>query len=741
VKPLVTTVRAIRELATGMSPDAIGASPVLHEFERPEATYLIAADDDPSTQRVVLIRESNVKERYVPEHLARLRREVLSRMASFAERARQRPLTLPRGWSQYKHDNLVAFFVTPIGDAETNRWIAEVGPGERADVTFWRTTTSANKLDLAAFAQSPERAHSDIEPGWVEALASANAAFEAARRPSSVGIDVELVAPSPYQTRQRSLAEWLAEISDDQRAFIDATANRSIRLRGPAGSGKTLALTLKAVQEVIRAREAGEELRVLVVTHSWALAAQIADSMDGLGVGRLDEIEVLPLLEIAQLVLPSQSQGLDGFHLIGDDSYSGKRAQLDEILEVVSEFVASDWVTYRSKVSEALRTRVDSEDPDEQLAFAWDLLIEFGSVIGASAIFPGAGSQLKYMQLQRARWMLPLETERDLELVFHLYSKFMESLEERSLVTSDQVLADFLSYLETHAWNRARRTQGYDLVFVDEFHLFSPLERQVLHYLNRDVSTYPKTFMAIDPRQSPSEAFIGVAAEETRSQVPVVGDESAGDVTNFELTSVHRFTPQILELVKHVHLTFPVFDLGQDWDVDIARVESTRDEGPVPQLISASSRTGEETDIYSAIQDLYTKGRVALAVVDMKQWRRFSDLAASIGQSGKYNVSAISGRSDIEGLGYRRRGLVVGSAEYLAGLQFDTVLVAGIPDMRSGAVTPGDKTRFLSLLYLSLSRAEREVRVFTNDEDGGPPDVLAQAVAKGLMKPERGKHA
>jgi hypothetical protein len=101
-----------------------------------------------------------------------------------------------------------------------------------------------------------------------------------------------------------------------------------------------------------------------------------------------------------------------------------------------------------------------------------------------------------------------------------------------------------------------------------------------------------------------------------------------------------------------------------------------------------------------------------------RQWRRFSELAARINGSPKFHVATISGRTDDEGLGYRKRGLVVGLAEYLAGLQFDTVLVAGIPDMRTGTRSPNEQTRLLSLLYLPLSRAENGVQIFVNDEDG-----------------------
>lgn len=737
MKPLVTTVRALSELATGLSADAISSSPILYMHDLPDVQVLLTAQDTEGEQRIVISRENNSRELFVPDQLARQRNEVLGRMASFSERARAAgPLSLPRGWHQYKFNSLISFFAAPSGNEEATRWTAEVVPGERHDVIFWAATTSNQKESLEEFSRARPGRTADVDDAWLSAVLAASSHFKAAELGPTPDVDILLPRLAPGATKGWTYDQWLEAISDDQRLFVEAMTEKSIRLRGPAGSGKTLALTLKALREVIAARSKGHEIRVVIVTHSWSLATEIADSLTSMGMGFVNEIDVFPLLDIAQSISPQYVSDDSGFSLIGNDSLSGKQAQLLEISELLEDFVHGDWITYRSGVSTNLAARFESHEHDERLALAWDLLVEFGSVIGASAIFPGAGAENKYAQLSRAAWMMPLENSKDIRVVFELYSRYMASLEARSLLTSDQVLADLVNHLETHAWNRARKTQGYDLIFVDEFHLFSPLERQVVHYLSRDVAKYPSVFMAVDPRQSPSEAFIGLASDDTHSST-VNGDDGMGDIANFELTTVHRFTPQILDLIKHVHHRFPTFDLGKDWDIDFTAVDSSQDQGPIPKVILATSQEGETFDIAKAVHDLYPRGRMALAIVDRRQWRRFSQLAAEIGTSGKFHVSTISGRSDVEGIGYRHKGLVVGPAEYLAGLQFDTVLVAGIPDLQATA-TVNDRTRFLSLLYLAISRAEREVRIFVNDEDGGIPDVLEQALDAGVLTSLRG---
>ncbi|WP_157121543.1 hypothetical protein [Nocardia violaceofusca] len=737
MKPLVTTASALKELATGVAPSAIPTSTSLFSWEGVGADYLLTNSDHASDQRIVVVRDSFISDPFVPDHLRDDRRAVLSRMAAFAERARTAgPLTLPRAWRQYKHNNLMAFFAVPGRDTETTRWIAEVLTGDSSDVVFWDATTSDEKTRLEEFdATKPPNPLRNNE--WIEAAGAATIHFQAAKRPQPSDVEIALPELERAATQNWTYVQWMEAISADQRAFVLAPSDRSIRLRGPAGSGKTLTLTLKAVYELLKARESGEQIRILMVTHSWSLATEIADSTDAFGLGSLHEIDAFPLLEIAAEISPGGNS--DGsYKLIGDDSFSGKQAQLDEILDLLSDFVTGDWITYKADVTPSLRDRFDSPDSDERLALAWDLLIEFGSVIGAAAIFPGAGSESRYFNLERASWMLPLSGRADMRVVFELYSRYMDSLDARGLWTSDQVLADLLNDLQKHSWNRSRRDQGYDLIFVDEFHLFNPLERQVLHYLSRDVTVYPRIFMALDPRQSPSEAFIGLASDGTRSSASLEAGDGLGEVTSFELNHVHRYTPQILRLVKHVHHEFPTLDLGRDWNIDFSSVESARENGPVPTLVTAASRTGEETDVVRAVQDRYQTGTIALAIVDTRQWSRFSELASLIDQSQKYHVSTIAGRGDIEGLGYRKRGLVVGPAEYLAGLQFGTVLVAGIPDLSHGSRTPSEITRLLSLLYLGISRAENDVRVFVNDDDGGVPEVLQRAIANSLVVLQKG---
>lgn len=100
-------------------------------------------------------------------------------------------------------------------------------------------------------------------------------------------------------------------------------------------------------------------------------------------------------------------------------------------------------------------------------------------------------------------------------------------------------------------------------------------------------------------------------------------------------------------------------------------------------------------------------------------------------------VSVISGRDDLLSLHGRRKSRVVGLAEHVAGLQFETVLVTGFPDWLSSNDCPAHRLRFaLTLLYLACSRAEQRLELFL-DRDLPVPMVLAKAVRGGVVVEEK----
>ena len=752
MKHVVFTLRSLRELADngpGVHQVLAGCpidSPNTVAVEADGALYLLHRDDEPESRRIVVALQKDG--RIWAKEADQAERFILERMYMLAERAGQTPLTLPSLWRQYKHESLVAFFACRRGVLSTDlRWIAEVKQPPAHDVCYWELMPTTPLTVLNSF-ERPDSEYAAVVAAWPSALAQAAQHFsETVPSLAADTAEVELSSHDFADVTQRLTSkEWLTKLTSQQLAFVTQPMDHSVKLRGPAGSGKTLSLELKALQEIDRAREAGREIRVLFITHSWVLAEEVDADINVLGEwGAPPELTILPLLAVAQDLLPTERQN-NGFELIGEDSLSGKTAQLQRIVNILDEFVRGDWLTFRDDVSESLRERLESPDDADRSALAWDCLIEFGCVLGADGIFPGVNAEMRYLRLARTPWMMPLPTDADKRLVLYLYERYMRQLLENRQLSSDQLVNDFLNYLETFAWNVRRTDDGYDLIFVDEFHLFNVQERHLLRYLARSPSEYPKIFMALDPKQSPWEVYKGLADADPSSE-PEKLDDEYGQVSSVDLGTVHRSSPEILKLVKHLDYEFPNLDLGADWGPGMSSVTSSADSGPLPTVIRCGSQPAEVIELYETVRSLRvtgsgTRGQIAVAVVDPQKFPMYEEMANGLAKGSGLKVAVIASREDIDILQYRRRGVIMGPAEYLAGLQFDCVLIAGLPDAGSGYANLGYRRRqFLSLFYLAITRARKEIRIFVNDDYGGVPEVLQGAEIKGLVSLVDGRKA
>lgn len=699
-----------------------GADDELHLYYSPRD-----ASDDP------LIFVHNADDNQIlPEALRPHQRQALHRILSFVQRTKNMPMVVPRSWKPYRDNNKIGFFALPLGTTGSPRWMAQVHLQGTSDIALLGITTTQEKQGLSDVEMSG-KVHQKVRSAWQKHLQVALLAMQGpkAQRPAGVEVVLDNAMPSEGLSKSRTLSEWLPSLTAAQKEFVEAPVDRSIRLRGPAGSGKTLTMALKVVREAQAAKEAGKDTRILFATHSWSLAGEVDELISTLSeYGALDNITVLPLVSVAEEILPS-GMSAEGLHLIGDDSLAGKSLQLAQIREVLQEFKETDWITFRGATTAAFQSRVDSTSDVEITGLAWDLLIEFGCVLGADGIFPSFNAEARYVRLPRAPWMMSLANDGEKRVVYAVYERFWKALQERNLVTSDQLLNDFLNYLETFAWNHRRQMEGFDLIFVDEFHLFNIQERQTLRYLSNDTKSYPKIFMALDPRQSPWEVYVD--ADVSGAGIPQA--DELDEVRTVDIPTVHRLTPQVLELVKHVHLEFPNLDLGSDWDIPISEVESLANPGPRPSFFLVDTQADEEIEIYRNLSEIYSAGtQLALAIVDEDRFPQYFQLMQRVSASGKFKVVTITNRDDIGLLKSHKRGVVVGPAEYLAGLQFDSVLVAGLPDMNSTAAHQSyRRRRSLSLLYLALTRASRDIRIFANEDYGGVPEFLEKAMEQGTL--------
>lgn len=660
--------------------------------------------------------------------------EILERLLAFLDSMDSKKVLLPETWNAVKSGNFISFFLASRDRLYgAPRWNAEI----RSNATAYLWTISDNTMptDLQKLKPAAD-VPAKTDAAWHNVISDLKSHFTA---PASNGlrVDVEL-PPSNFGdvTQDLSFSKWIDKITPKQRLFVTQQSRHSIKLRGPAGSGKTLTLILKAMHSLHEAHSRGEDIRILFVTHTWALAGEISAIISRLSEwGEAELITVVPLVAVAEDFLPGDLRERD-LELVGDDSLSGKLGQLSIIENIIDRLRRGNWLRFRDHTSAQLRQRIEADDPGERRALAWDCLIEFGCVFGADGIFPDVvDAEARYMRLARAPWMMPLDGEYDKKVILDLYASFTETLEQQGKLSSDQLVNDLLNYFEMTVWNRRRKLLGYDEIYVDEFHLFNAQERQLLRYMTRSGAELPRIYMALDPRQSPWEAY--VASTDATPTSGVRHDDGLGVTRAVDLTAVHRFSPEILEFVKRLHLEFPNLDLGDDWHLSFSEIESTAESGAIPSIIRSASIDDEATDIYNRLRKLGPNAQVAVAIVDQDLFERYKHVVSGL-VSNDIKVKVLTGRDDFNPLQSRKRGIIFAPAEYLAGLQFETVIIAGIPDLAFGVANQSyRRRRHLSLLYLAATRASRSLMLFINDDLGGFPSLFKGAADEGLVKVER----
>jgi hypothetical protein len=701
--------------------------------------FVVHKEDQITTPRIILIADDVTP---VSKLGAGTLSAAYQRIHRVALNAANPPIRLPPAWTPFPHENFLSFFATSHGvDASGLRWLVEINPQHSRDLCFWRLTSPDEPIQLQNY-DPPYSLYREIVEQWQGTFEQAKRELEdAPKGPETAALDptIDLAATTfgPV-TQYRTYSGWRDKLTDEQRRFLDWPPDRSVKLRGPAGSGKTLALELKTLHELYGAREMGRDTRILFATHSWSAAQQVDEALRKLDEsGDLREIDIYPLLEIARDLVQIERRPESAFDLLGEDSLSGRRLQILRLDGLLDRLVRSDWLTYRRNVSATFAARVEAlAGSADRRALLWDLTVEFSSVLGAERILPGANGERRYLGLLRYDWMMPLHEEAERRFVFQIYSEYIAGLTQDRLLTVDQLISDFLGYLETFSWNLKREAEGYDLVFVDELHLFTEQERLALGYLTRPASDFPKLFMALDPRQSPSEVYAGVPADVVARGESGRADTDLGKIKSVELSTVHRFTPEILSLVQHINRSYPALNLGPDWQVDLETVESTADHGAKPTVFVHNNPAEEIAVVGGRVNALLSVAKanqtIAVAIVDPFQLTAYAE---ELGRKTHLRVSVIQSRDDVDTvLRYSRRSLIVGAAEYLAGLQFDYIVIAGLHE---ADMTAGDlgylRRRTLTFLYLAVSRATRHVELHVNVESGGMPKVLQDAIATGVV--------
>ena len=697
----------------------------LRRVERGDTVYILSesADDDSGLLVVDLDRNGPLLGAPKP-------RCAFERILRVALRHFDRNVSLPIQWQPYHEGPLLSIYAQPSAQKAAHRIYFDQAPDGSANIFAYALTAEPQTLSSTVAEMSVYRA---AVGGYQEA-----AVTEPARTDAVGSYGILLSEPLGYHlATPGTLAEWYERrLSEDQVRFVDQGHEKPIRLRGAAGTGKTQAMVVKCLRDLYGDHDGGGDKRFAFLTHSSALAHEVVAGM----LYALDPTErwktlqtrdgqiklrIGTLYELAQEQLGYLNKGLKPLSTDGREGRELQRMLIEEAIRTAlrDPRLATGLLAVPGTLTGRMR------DEARRPVLVEELMNEFACVLDAENIRRGTPDAERYVNASRETWQMSLASPEERQVVVELHDLYRSELKASKLLSMDQMVADFDRYLSTHQWSQLRERDGFDVVFVDEYHYFTRVEAMTLHHLFKSQAERDGRWpliMAYDLKQSTNDAAFGGGLERFRN--PGVGESVPVD-----LSQVFRSTPQIASFLEVLDGSFPAMDLEGEFRTHSGF--SNKDDGPKPVLRVYQTDTSLIDDVFREAGQRAREvkgGGSQVAVLCLNE--QLFDVYRKASRIKDKHV-AITTREDLRELRYARTRCVFSMPEYVAGLQFDTVFLihADAVDLADEYVSQSAKRRYVSRLYLGASRAARVLKVLSSQGRGGESPILAGPIAAGTL--------
>ena len=338
--------------------------------------------------------------------------------------------------------------------------------------------------------------------------------------------------------RYLSYEQQLSKLTDTQRNVVENKNTTSpIRIDGPAGTGKTVSMLLRAYRLLSEARTANIPLKVAFFSHSESTDyeirfafSQLKDADYYFQKGSAQSIVFSTLYQhCISLINVADSS------VIERDAEDAKLSQRIYIEEALDKVCRTKYKTYRPLLSEGIKKLFDGMPSQKGIIISM-LQHEFGVQIKGRT----DGTIEEYYKLEPISNALPASTTRDKDFVFSIFKEYQDMLQTSAVYDSDDITIQALSQLNAPFWRRERAVEGFDYIFVDEMHLFNINEQNVFHYLTKNAyqKEIPICFaldygQAIGDRGDVAKDYIETTfANASRSQYKTVF-RSSQEITDF----------------------------------------------------------------------------------------------------------------------------------------------------------------------------------------------------------------
>ncbi|MFT8886335.1 MAG: UvrD-helicase domain-containing protein [Acetobacter papayae] len=652
------------------------------------------------------------------------------RVLRVALRKFDRNISLPVQWQPYHEGSRLSVFGEPASKRSSVRIYFDQAAGNGGDLYAYGVSDGPKMFSLVV----PDNILCQRALDHFETAALT----ETPLAPDVGNFGILLSEPLGRQIAgAATLQEWLNyKLNPQQIAFVNKSHNQPVRLRGAAGTGKTQAMTVKCIKDLLDDLDHDNTKTFAFLTHSSALAHDVIrgmfDALDPSGKWRTartvdgqPKLWIGTLYELAEERLNYAQKGLQPLSLDGQEGREYQRILIQDAIKkaLMDPRIVLDILAEENDFRQILSSS------DKRASLVEDLMNEFAGMLDAENIRKGTPEAERYLSgRSRESWQMPLQSRAQREAVLEVHDTYRALLRHERLLSMDQMTADFGRYLTTYEWEQLREKLGFDVIFVDEYHYFSRNEAMTLQGIFRSRAgksgKWP-LLMAYDLKQATSDAALSGGIERFRN--PGVG------VSTFvDLKQNYRSTPEITKFLQDLDASFPAMDLEGEYDTVIASSEQEHGDIPVLKIYNRDQDLLDNV-FKDAVIDARRLGGRNVAVLCLNELLFDRYLKASR-ISGKY--VPLTTREDLKSLQYARGRCIFSMPEYVAGLQFDAVylLHADQSDIGSEMLSQGARRRYVHRLYLGASRAQKKLAISASLERGGKSEVLDGPLQAGSLE-------
>ncbi|APC86462.1 UvrD-helicase domain-containing protein [Vibrio parahaemolyticus] len=521
-------------------------------------------------------------------------------------------------------------------------------------------------------------------------------------------------------------------LSDKQLSFVEADWSRPARVHGPAGTGKTICLVLKALKA---ASEKEDKLKILFIVPSTSVRNTVeyflkvtASSSSKFSESALSKIKVRTIQQVCMELLGSD---ISETELLDEDSYEAKQTQLIYIMEIVDD-IKENLKLHKQLISNELYNIFNNED---SLALSELLMHEFGVAI------KGRCNSLKdeYINNENEQFCIPTNNDNDKYFIFKLFEEYQSKLDKIGQFDPDDIAISAIGKLESPLWRRRRNTEAYDFICADELHLLNFNELSIIHFLTKNIDSAPISF-AVDATQA-----IGDIAWKNESILKYLNiEEFSNSEEQTNLTAVFRCSASITRLASMI--TSSGTSLFTNFVDPLAHASEIQDDLQeyIPEYIlydeSSLSLHQKAISLANSVQSELNcmKHRIVIIYFD----RLLFDEAKDEFNRTNKTVSCLLERGDIEVIeqAKRKNDFVLAMADYVGGLEFDAVILVGVDKGRlpreDRAISSTSKTfqnyTAHNRMYVAITRATKVVKVLGDSRRGDSP-ILSCALKENAI--------